>query len=140
MAGLFDRVKSLVNITEYIALEAGVDAKRSGSGSFRINPCPICGHNDCFTINEKDQFFKCFSCSAKGDVIEFEQQYRKMESPLEAAKSIAGKRGIPILEQEDGGRPTAPATRKPEKKPEAEKVEIENSIRAFNVRLLSGRE
>ena len=106
MDGLFDRVKRLVNIKDYIELEARVDAKRAGSGSFRVNPCPFCGHNDCFTINEKDQFFKCFSCSAKGDVIEFEQQYRNMGSPLEAAKSIAGKRGIPVLDGEGSERGT----------------------------------
>jgi len=103
MAGLFDRVKDLVNIVTYISSETGVDAKRAGSGSYRVSPCPFCGHSDCFTINEKDQFFKCFSCSAKGDVIEFEQQYRNMERPLEAAKSIAGKRGIPVLDNETGG-------------------------------------
>jgi|GEM_PF-4740225 len=102
MPGLFDRVKDLVDIKNYIELETGGQAKRVG-GAWRLNPCPFCSHSDCFTIHDKDGFYKCFSCRAGGDVIEFEQIYRHLGSPLEAAKSIAAKRGIPVLDGEDGG-------------------------------------
>jgi len=126
MAGLFDRVKDLVEITSYIELETGGEARRAGSGSWRLNPCPFCGHKDCFTINDKEQFYKCFSCKEGGDVIEFEQQYRKLGSPLEAAMSIAAKRGMPVLDGEDGGVRVA---REPDQKQKTDKkVQVEEDV------------
>lgn len=37
------------------------------SDGFRLNPCPVCGHNDCCTVSENG--LKCFSgeCSWKGN-------------------------------------------------------------------------
>jgi len=123
MAGLFDRVKSLVNIKEYIELETGIQLKRVGSGSWRLIPCLFCDSQTGCTINESQQFFKCFSCHVKGDVIEFEQRYRHLESPLEAAKSVANKRGIPILDGEAGGNGKPRAEPKKPDKIEAAKTE-----------------
>lgn len=40
-----------------------------GYNTYRINPCPICGHNDCATIKNDAQFVNCFSegCNFKGN-------------------------------------------------------------------------
>jgi hypothetical protein len=37
----------------------------SGNQIF-INPCPLCGHNDCFNINSEIGIFNCFSCHGTG--------------------------------------------------------------------------
>jgi len=34
--------------------------------SYRINPCPFCGHNDCFTISPSVNAANCFSCGHSG--------------------------------------------------------------------------
>lgn len=140
MAGLFDRVKTLVNIKDYISLEIGVEAKRSGK-AWRLNPCPFCDHKDCFTVNEREQFFKCFSCQTKGDIIEFERQYRNLDSPLEAVKSIAEKRNIPIqdeLARTIGRNPPTPIP--PEKRKPADTPKVESAIEIDSDRALAVRQ
>lgn len=36
----------------------------------RVNPCPLCGHSDCFTIFESNTY-KCFSCGRSGSIIDY---------------------------------------------------------------------
>ena len=43
-----------------------------GANEYRINPCPICGHNDCCTCNEEKKIFNCFSCKKGGSLIDYE--------------------------------------------------------------------
>jgi len=117
MAGIFDRVKSLVDIRDYIQAETGMTGKKVGAGTIGLSQCPFpgCNSKKGFRIDEPRQYFKCFSCDAKGDVIEFEQRYHGRASPLEAANSIADKRGIPVLDSDKGN----------EKRPEPERVPAE---------------
>lgn len=42
-----------------------------GFDTYRINPCPLCGHNDCATIKVDGQYVNCFheGCEFKGNHI-----------------------------------------------------------------------
>lgn len=103
MEDLFARVKKEVSIVGYVESVTGSAAKKEGS-TLRINPCPFCGHRDCFTIYPNSESFVCFSCQAGGDVIGFERLLRGLESNLEAANSLAERRGI-SLERDSKGEP-----------------------------------
>lgn len=96
---IFERILQNVPILEYMQAETGTVAKRTGK-THRLNPCPLCDNSDCMTVY--DASFKCFSCDKAGDIINFEREYRKLGSNLEAAKSIAGKKGIEFKLSGDG--------------------------------------
>jgi len=133
MPGLFEQLKNLVKLKEYVELETGTSAKRVGDGSWRLNPCPFCSHNDSFTISEKGEFFRCFSCGAKGDIVEFERQYSHLDSPLQAAKSIAAKRGI----QDGNMRVSKPGQKQKQKESVEGLAPMIDSARASNVRQIA---
>lgn len=52
--------------------------------------CVFCGHKDCFRVKiaEENSFYKCFSCDAYGDVIDFVSRVKNIR-PREAAEIIA---------------------------------------------------
>ncbi len=52
--------------------------KSIGGSTYRINPCPFCGHNDCFTIFKIQQNYHCFSCAQHGDIINFEMKKNRI--------------------------------------------------------------
>ena len=103
---LFDRAKAAADIEDV----AGGGLVKSGAGKMR-GPCPIggCGKgskwNGPFVIDLKDKWFKCWSCDAKGDVIELEHilRGRGEETPADAARRI--------LEEDPLRRATKPAKR-----------------------------
>ena len=41
-----------------------------------INPCPFCGHKDCFSLTRDFNGANCFSCGAKGSLISIVEQLR----------------------------------------------------------------
>lgn len=96
---IFKTVKANVEIVTYIEAEVGQQAKKVGSDTYRISPCPLCGHNDCFTLYPKDNSWHCFSCDRSGTVIDFELHHKGLKEPLEAARSVARKRGIALDQQ-----------------------------------------
>lgn len=79
---MFELVKSKVNLLEVLEKDLQVPFKISGENTYSIEDereyggCPFCSHNDCFKVkhdgeNLSDSFFKCFSCDAKGSVIDW---------------------------------------------------------------------
>lgn len=67
-----------------------------GSSTQRVNPCPICGHKDCFTIYQTTNQFKCYSCGNAGsniDLVIKAQEY-PADDFLSACKYIAQFAGI----------------------------------------------
>lgn len=89
-------VKDRINIIEYISKR--YSTHKVGSNSYRANPCPLCGHNDSFTVFEKDQSWKCFSCGEGGDIFTFVMLAEKMEF-LDALKKIATETGYKLEEK-----------------------------------------
>jgi len=81
---IFEAVRREIGICQYLK-EKNISIQPAGENLFRGNPCPICGHKDCFTIYEQNQTFNCFSCGAAGDVIHLEKHFYKLASNFEAA-------------------------------------------------------
>ena len=93
MGDIFDLIKKEVPLEMYLK-EIGAEIKSVGEGSFRANPCPCCGHKDCFTFYDQNQTFHCFSCGTSGDVIHLERHLQSHGSNCEAAKKLTEKFAI----------------------------------------------
>lgn len=76
-------LKSIADLSQIVKHLSGTEGKSIGTYKLRYNPCPLCGHNDCFTVFTDSQTFKCFSaeCNESGDVISFVQIHQKIDFP-----------------------------------------------------------
>ena len=94
---LSDKIKQAKSIKEYVESATGKSLDRKN----KMNPCPICGHNDGFTI--KDNFYKCFcgnGCNgAGGTIIDFYMNYNKVNQDT-AIKELAKEFNISFVESE----------------------------------------
>lgn len=92
-----EHLKGTVNIVDVISRV--VDLKRTGANFKGL--CPF--HNEktpSFIVSESKQFYTCFGCGARGDVIEFEKRYYNLEFS-EAIEKLADEYGI-TLEKKQG--------------------------------------
>ena len=92
-----EHLKESVNIVDVIS--RSVDLKRAGSNFKGL--CPF--HNEktpSFVVSESKQFFTCFGCGARGDVIEFEKRYYNLGFS-EAVEKLAEEYGV-TLEKKQG--------------------------------------
>jgi DNA primase len=63
------------------------------------SPCPFHGDSSpSFSVSGTKQFYKCFGCGAKGDVIDFWQKFNNLSFP-QAAAAVAQMYGINFLGQ-----------------------------------------
>jgi len=99
MENSFSAIKAQLPIKEYLENETNSEIKAVGEGKFRVNPCPLCSHNDCFTIYGRDQSFHCFSCEVSGDVIHLEKEIQHLSSNSDAAESLARRYGVNEVNQ-----------------------------------------
>ncbi|PGQ88240.1 toprim domain-containing protein [Priestia megaterium] len=60
--------------------------------SLKIDPCPFCDHNGCFSLTKGVNGFYCFSCKAKGTLINAVEQLEGDE--VEARYALAKWSGI----------------------------------------------
>ncbi len=82
-----------------------IPLRRAGANLVAL--CPF--HNEktpSFNVNPAEQFFKCFGCDEKGDVITFVQRMERVEF-LEAVEILAARAGLP-LKYEEGAGPREP--------------------------------
>lgn len=58
------------NIEKFYQDMYGRELINLGNG-YRVNPCPLCGHNDCCTVNTEENYVNCFhtDCEFKGSYI-----------------------------------------------------------------------
>ena len=92
-----EHLKESVNIVDVIS--RSVELKRAGANFKGL--CPF--HNEktpSFVVSESKQFFTCFGCGARGDVIEFMKRYYNL-SFSEAVERLADEYGI-TLEHKQG--------------------------------------
>jgi len=109
---LYTDVKNHVGICEYIEIQTQSTLTKTGS-TFRVNPCLLCGHRDCFTIYPESNSFKCFSCDKAGNVITLERLLNGHDSNFSAAKSLVQKFGLDgKIERSVPSRTTTKATTK----------------------------
>ncbi|SCX49318.1 DNA primase [Klenkia marina] len=79
--------------------------KRAGGGSLK-GLCPF--HDEkspSFHVTPSRALYYCFGCGAGGDVIKFVQEIDHL-SFSEAVELLAGRAGIQLQYEDDGGRPT----------------------------------
>ena len=89
-----DQLKTRINIVDVIGRD--VDLKKSASGYKGL--CPF--HNEktpSFSVNERDQYFHCFGCHTKGDVISYVMQ-RQGLTFMEAVEKLADEYGMKMPE------------------------------------------
>ncbi|MFM5185494.1 phage/plasmid primase, P4 family [Aeromonas veronii] len=86
----FAAVKEQFPIMDVASALTGQDIKKVGSNTYRLDDasCPLCGHNDCFTLYPDDDRFKCFSCDEHGDVLDLVVKCDKARSPADAARLL----------------------------------------------------
>jgi hypothetical protein len=66
---LANRIKKEVSLFDHVTRTTGGKISKHDDYEL-ISPCPVCGHNDCFSI--KGELYKCFSCGAAGSIIDYE--------------------------------------------------------------------
>lgn len=96
-----EQVKSSIDIVkvvgEYVRLQkAGSSGRYTGLCPFHQEKTPS------FGVNQNLQFYKCFGCDAKGDVINFIMQIDGLTFP-EALKTLAERNGIPVPKRTEFG-------------------------------------
>ena len=95
-----DELKTRVNIVDVIGRE--VSLKKAGSSYKGL--CPF--HSEktpSFNVNEERQFYHCFGCGEKGDVIHFVERYYNL-SFVESVEKLCEDYGIRMPEQKWGHR------------------------------------
>lgn len=93
-----DELKTRVNIVDVIGRE--VSLKKAGSSYKGL--CPF--HSEktpSFNVNEERQFYHCFGCGEKGDVIHFVERYYNL-SFVESVEKLCEDYGIRMPEQKRG--------------------------------------
>ncbi len=89
-----DQLKSSIDIVKVV--EEYVRLKRLGSTGRYVGLCPF--HQEktpSFNVHQTHQFYKCFGCDAKGDLINFVMEIEGLTFP-EALKTLAERNGIPM--------------------------------------------
>lgn len=84
-----EMLKSKVTLAD-LATVLNLEPRKIGE-QFELNPCPACGHRDCFRWKPSDNLFRCFSggCPAKGDIINLYQLVKPGISFPDAVREIA---------------------------------------------------
>ena len=93
MAKGLDELKEQVSLVEYVQGQ-GYKLQRVGAGTYRINPCPVCGRRDHFTINENGNYFNSFSeCCNGGSIIDWFEQVEGLDTKdaIDKLYSLAGE-------------------------------------------------
>ena len=99
-----DQLKEQVNIVDVIGRV--VRLKKAGANYKGL--CPF--HNEktpSFSVSETRQFFNCFGCGARGDVISFVRRYYNLDFP-EAVERIADEYGFRLEKKGRGGPDLTP--------------------------------
>lgn len=89
----FEQIKSSVDFSNLIQCEFPQGNILKAGRTLRCNPCPFCGHNDCFSF-ASDHFY-CYSCKEHGDQVDFISRTKNL-SNVEAASYCANIIGVSL--------------------------------------------
>ncbi|MDH5634047.1 MAG: CHC2 zinc finger domain-containing protein [Gammaproteobacteria bacterium] len=108
---LYQQVKDRADLVDFIERRCGISPKRTGK-TVRFNPCPFCGHNDCFSVlGDRLDGYKCYSCDATGDVFTFAERYDNLPKG-KALRAVADAFGVtlpaPKAQQDPRSEPAGP--------------------------------
>jgi DNA primase len=117
-----DDVRERTNIVDIV--RRYVELKRAGTGSWK-GLCPFHAEKTpSFHVHEQRQFFHCFGCGEKGDVLHFLQTIER-RSFMDVLRDLAGQAGVDLPEVTQ-----TPAERKAALEAESER---ERMLRAMEV-------
>ena len=88
-------IKEQVKLVEYIERNGG-KLEKAGNNTYRLNPCPVCGHKDHFTIYPENNSYYSFSdCCAGGSIIDYmiEVEGLNKTQAISKLKNLAGGEG-----------------------------------------------
>ena len=80
---IYDYVEKYVEAynEEHPELEEKMEIKKVNDTTYRVNPCPICGHKDHFTIYPATNSYSSFNkdCCTGGSILKFMQEVESLE-------------------------------------------------------------
>lgn len=82
-------IKQQFSILDVAESLTGQDVKKTGN-TYRLDDqsCPLCGHNDCFTLYPESNSFHCFSCDENGDVFDLIVKCEQASDVYDAARLL----------------------------------------------------
>lgn len=92
-----------LSLKKYLEEDLEQEIDLNGGKTVKINPCPICGHNDCFTYYPETDTYYCFSDDHKsgGSIIKyFMERFNLKGKDFKTAVYNLAKRCLPKLYQE----------------------------------------
>lgn len=91
-----------VDLLNYIEQDPGLTVTKVGSGTHRVDPCPVCGGYDHFTVYEETNTYYSFSdCCKGGTIIDYMMQVEE-KSFDEAADKVRELAGVPSYQTMTG--------------------------------------
>ncbi|MGX5564151.1 DnaB-like helicase C-terminal domain-containing protein [Bacillus thuringiensis] len=83
-----------IDLLNYISRNHKME--KCGPNMYRVNPCPICGHRDHFTVytdtNSWTSFAKCHEKISGGSIIDYVMAVEGAESVSDAIEKLGGKK------------------------------------------------
>lgn len=95
-----ENLKESISLYQYID-NAGHKLKRIGANEYRVDPCPVCGHKDHFTIYpDTNSYFSFSGCCNGGSIIDYLIEVESMDQAqaIERIKQLADNTGGFTLE------------------------------------------
>lgn len=103
-----ESLKESISLYQYID-NAGHKLQKIGASEYRVNPCPVCGHKDHFTIYpDTNSYFSFSGCCRGGSIIDYMVEVEGMskEGAIKTLKQLAGEGG-PVITEEKAQGPAA---------------------------------
>ena len=85
-------LKEKVKLLDYVQKNGG-QIEKAGQNTYRLNPCPVCGHKDHFTIYPENNSYYSFSgCCEGGSIIDYMIEIEGMTQAqaIDKVKQMAG--------------------------------------------------
>lgn len=91
-----NQIKNIKEIDLLNYISQNHKMEQCGPNMYRVNPCPICGHRDHFTIytdtNSWTSFAKCHEKISGGSIIDYVMAVEGAESVSDAIEKLGGKK------------------------------------------------
>ncbi|WNN02612.1 bifunctional DNA primase/helicase [Bacillus cereus] len=91
-----NQIKDIKEIDLLNYISQNHKTEQCGLNMYRVNPCPICGHRDHFTIytdtNSWTSFAKCHEKISGGSIIDYVMAVEGAESVSDAIEKLGGKK------------------------------------------------
>ncbi|MCA0043011.1 DNA primase [Celeribacter litoreus] len=95
--GFLDELRTRLSLTDVVGRKVMWDQRKSNQGKGDMwAPCPFHQEKSAsFHVNDKDGYYYCFGCHAKGDAISFVRETENVGF-MEAVEILAQEAGMPV--------------------------------------------